>query len=60
MYKRIKLEGHARRGEYTTPHGVVREQVQAAFPAEKLALLRHGLSLDGQALRPAHTRGAGT
>ena len=27
--------------------------VQAAFPPEKLALLCHGLSLDGQALRPA-------
>ncbi|MFI5444133.1 pseudouridine synthase [Polaromonas sp. UC242_47] len=27
--------------------------VQAAFPREKLALLCHGLSLDGQALRPA-------
>jgi len=27
--------------------------VQAVFPREKLALLRHGLSLDGQALRPA-------
>lgn len=27
--------------------------VQAAFPRERLALLRHGLSLDGQALLPA-------
>ena len=27
--------------------------VQATFPPEKLALLCHGLSLDGQALRPA-------
>ncbi len=27
--------------------------VQAAFPSEKLKLLCHGLSLDGQALRPA-------
>jgi 23S rRNA pseudouridine2604 synthase len=27
--------------------------VQAAFPVEKLARLRHGLSLDGQALQPA-------
>lgn len=41
------------RVEYATPQGVVREQVQAAFPADKLALLRHGLSLDGQALLPA-------
>ena len=27
MYKRIKLEGHARRGEYTTPHGTVQTPV---------------------------------
>ncbi|MEO8118992.1 MAG: pseudouridine synthase [Rhodoferax sp.] len=27
--------------------------VQSVFPTEKLRLLRHGLSLDGQALRPA-------
>jgi 23S rRNA pseudouridine2604 synthase len=27
--------------------------VQSVFPSEKLALLNHGLSLDGQALRPA-------
>jgi 23S rRNA pseudouridine2604 synthase len=27
--------------------------VQSVFPPEKLALLNHGLSLDGQALRPA-------
>jgi 23S rRNA pseudouridine2604 synthase len=33
--------------------GRVTENVQAAFPREKLALLNHGLSLDGQALRPA-------
>ena len=31
--------------------------VQAAFPPEKLALLCHGLSLDGQALRPAQVSG---
>jgi 23S rRNA pseudouridine2604 synthase len=29
------------------------EDVQSVFPAEQLARLRHGLSLDGQALRPA-------
>ncbi len=29
------------------------QDVQSAFPPERLALLRHGLSLDGQALRPA-------
>ena len=33
--------------------GDVRENVQAVFPREQLARLRHGLSLDGQALRPA-------
>jgi 23S rRNA pseudouridine2604 synthase len=31
----------------------VATQVQAAFPAAQLARLRHGLSLDGQALKPA-------
>ncbi|MFT4192622.1 MAG: pseudouridine synthase [Comamonas sp.] len=34
-------------------YGAVAHDVQQAFPAERLALLRHGLSLDGQALRPA-------
>ncbi len=29
------------------------QDVQSVFPPERLALLRHGLSLDGQALRPA-------
>ncbi|CUA94961.1 pseudouridine synthase [Thiomonas bhubaneswarensis] len=29
------------------------EDVQAAFPESRLALLRHGLALDGQPLRPA-------
>ncbi len=27
--------------------------MQSVFPAEKLRLLRHGLSLDGQPLKPA-------
>ena len=31
----------------------VSQDVQSVFPADKLALLRHGLSLDGQALKPA-------
>jgi 23S rRNA pseudouridine2604 synthase len=31
----------------------VSADVQSVFPAEKLALLRHGLSLDGQPLKPA-------
>lgn len=38
-------------GEMDQPS--IHENVQAHVPAEKLALLRHGLSLDGQALRPA-------
>lgn len=33
--------------------GNVRENVQQAFPANQLARLRHGLSLDGKALKPA-------
>ena len=33
--------------------GQVSQNVQAAFPPEKLALLKHGLALDGQALKPA-------
>lgn len=34
-------------------YGAETSNVQAVFPREKLALLRHGLSLDGQALRTA-------
>jgi 23S rRNA pseudouridine2604 synthase len=34
-------------------YGPETTNVQALFPSEKLALLNHGLSLDGQALRPA-------
>ena len=34
-------------------YGEVTVDVQAAFPAAGLARLRHGLSLDGQALKPA-------
>ena len=33
--------------------GAVAENVQAAFPPVQLARLRHGLSLDGQPLKPA-------
>ena len=33
--------------------GTVTTQVQQAFPAEQLQRLRHGLSLDGQPLKPA-------
>ena len=34
-------------------YGEAMTNVQAAFPAAELARLRHGLSLDGQALKPA-------
>jgi 23S rRNA pseudouridine2604 synthase len=34
-------------------YGAESANVQALFPPEKLALLNHGLSLDGQPLRPA-------
>ena len=34
-------------------YGEVTTNVQAAFPREGLSRLRHGLSLDGQALKPA-------
>lgn len=33
--------------------GVVEQNVQAVFPAERLRQLRHGLNLDGQPLKPA-------
>jgi 23S rRNA pseudouridine2604 synthase len=35
------------------PAGEVQTDVQSLFPQDKLALLRHGLSLDGQALKTA-------
>ena len=38
---------------YNSQRGPESINVQAVFPAEKLALLCHGLSLDGQLLRPA-------
>ena len=41
------------RVSYMTQRGGENLNVQAVFPAEKLALLCHGLSLDGQPLRPA-------
>ncbi len=34
-------------------YGDCERNVQAAFPADRLQLLRHGLSLDGKALQPA-------
>ena len=33
--------------------GLVTQNVQAVFPADRLARLQHGLSLDGQPLKPA-------
>jgi 23S rRNA pseudouridine2604 synthase len=38
---------------YNGERGPETVNVQAAFPHEQLALLRYGLSLDGEALRPA-------
>ena len=38
---------------YNSERGLDNINVQAVFPAEKMALLCHGLSLDGQLLRPA-------
>ena len=35
------------------PQGDITQNVQAVFPHEQLARLRHGLSLDGKALKPA-------
>ena len=35
------------------PQGEVSQNVQAVYPREQLARLRHGLSLDGKPLRPA-------
>ena len=41
------------RVEYDDGRSVVSENVEAVFPPDQLALLRHGLSLDGQPLLPA-------
>ena len=38
---------------WQSPQGEVSQNVQAAYPAELLARLRHGLSLDGKPLKPA-------
>ena len=38
---------------WTSPQGLITSQIQSVFPEPKLALLRHGLSLDGKALKPA-------
>jgi 23S rRNA pseudouridine2604 synthase len=36
--------------------GRITQNVQATFPPDKLALLNHGLSLDGRALKPAQVQ----
>ena len=41
------------RVSYPMPQGDVLVDVQKVFPTAQLARLRHGLSLDGQALKPA-------
>jgi 23S rRNA pseudouridine2604 synthase len=38
---------------WASPQGNVSQNVQAVFPREQLARLRHGLSLDGKPLKPA-------
>ena len=38
---------------WTSPQGDVATDVQRVFPPAQLARLRHGLSLDGQPLKPA-------
>lgn len=45
---RVQWAPHGPRGE-----GVVDQEVQAVVPAGVIERLRHGLSLDGQALKPA-------
>ncbi len=45
---RVQWAPHGPHGE-----GVVTQNVQAVFPPEQLARLRHGLSLDDQPLKPA-------
>ncbi len=35
------------------PQGLLTQNIAPVFPADQLARLRHGLSLDGQALKPA-------
>jgi 23S rRNA pseudouridine2604 synthase len=38
---------------WQSPRGEVSQNVQAVYPVEQLARLRHGLSLDGKPLKPA-------
>ena len=41
------------RVQWQGPQGVVSQHIDRVFPPEQLARLRHGLSLDGKALKPA-------
>ncbi len=41
------------RVQWQAPQGVVSHNIAPVFPADQLARLRHGLSLDGQPLKPA-------
>ncbi len=45
--------GYAEQLDEIHENDPVRTNVQAVFPADRLAMLRHGLQLDGQALKPA-------
>ena len=50
----IGEDGHTEKEYLVRVHyGMTQTDVQRAFPPEQLARLRHGLSLDGQALKPA-------
>jgi 23S rRNA pseudouridine2604 synthase len=50
----IGEDGHTEKEYLVRVHyGTTQTDVQRAFPPEQLARLRHGLSLDGQALKPA-------
>lgn len=59
VYQGLGSEGVQRPGERAAPlqeideHDPVSTNVQAVFPRELLVRLRHGLSLDGQPLKPA-------
>jgi 23S rRNA pseudouridine2604 synthase len=37
----------------TQAHGLLTVDIQSVFPAERMALLRHGLEMDGKPLKPA-------
>ncbi|MBU3710627.1 MAG: rRNA pseudouridine synthase [Limnohabitans sp.] len=50
----IGEDGHTEKEYLVRVHyGMTQTDVQRAFPPDQLARLRHGLSLDGQALKPA-------